>query len=207
MTGADLYVRFQNAVDAQYTQYYDPATASELLSLAYRNECKRLLDDAGDGKEVLRELYHLYVVDDTATPTSNVVDLANDFSKSVFWIIDLRATFVKNGKTYANECTLYYGKKNSQLESATLRYPKYEAYGTSLKVYPETETCTQLRCDYYMQPADIDVTNDTDDLGFDIMFADQVVRQAVIIAAIPNRDTVLYQLGQANIEQNKASTN
>lgn len=206
MTGAELYARFEDATDAQYTQYLDNIRASRLLSLAYRNLCKKLLDDAGDGKEVLRELYHLYIYDDTATPTNNIVDTTNDFSQEVFWIITLKARFVKNGLTHYNECNSYYGKKNSQLEDATVRYPKYEVSNVSLKVYPTTETCTQLTCDYYMTPADIDAEDGTTDLGFDIMLADQIVREAVIIAASPNRDSVLYQMGQANIEQNKAQT-
>ena len=207
MTGAELYARFEDATDAQYTQYLDDTRASRLMSLAYRNLCKKLLDDAGDGAEVLRELVHMYVIDDTATPTSNVVSLTTDFVNKVFWIIDLKAKFVKSGKTYYNECNVYYGKKNSQLEKATMRYPKYETSGDNLKVYPTNETCTELTCDYYMEPADIDVADNTTDLGFDIMLADQIVREAVIIAASPNRDTVLFQLGQANVETNKASTN
>lgn len=204
MTGAELYARFEDATDAQYTQYLDATRANRLISLAYRNLCKKLLDDAGDGKEVLKELYHLYVIDDTATPANNIVDTTSGFSQDLFWLITLKAKFIKDGVTYYNECNSYYGKSNSQLEKANVRYPKYEVSGVNLKVYPLDVSCTELTCDYYMTPQDIDTTDDTTDLGFDVMLADQIVREAVIVAASPNRDTVLYQLGQSNIEQNKA---
>lgn len=276
-SGLELYNAWKQATDEMYTEYYQGTRANRLMTMAYRYAVKKLLDNAGDSLENLNELEHLYVTNDVATPTNNLVTNTS-FSEELFWLTTIKQKYISSGITYYYESSLFNGKKNSKNEEATIRYPKYEqrATGTKLyyntgtvtisgvnvtgigttftaamvgmylyvgnvsygkivtftsatalvvttasgnigspsaysiystisqgfiELYPKTETCLEVTCDYYSLPEEIDVTS-TLDLGFNVMLDNAIIEEARIISSVPQRDSDLYQMGKDMLNSN-----
>lgn len=200
-SGAELFGRFKDLTDSEYYIFNDTTRADRLMSLAYRNSAEKLLRMAPYGKEVVRELRHLFKSQITATPTSNAV-LLSAFTGTMFWVAFVKAKFTVSGVEYYYEATPDYFRLNRFLDAPDIRHPGYRIVGDSIVVSPSNVSCTQITADYYAKPANIDTTSATD-LGFDPVLDDLIVREAVVIATSPNRDTLMNQLSlQEQIRNN-----
>lgn len=199
-SGQELFQRFQDATDSQYELFEDSTRANRLMSTAYRNVVARLLNNASNGTENIKELKHLYAGSVTVVPTSNSANLSA-FSGTLYWPIAIKAKFISAGVIYYFSATDILGSKFSELEKPTIRYPKYEIDTSTIKIYPNNN-CSEITADYYKSPTDINTQSSTD-LAFDPLLDDMIVREAVIVASSPNRDSDLYQLAQNNQITNK----
>ena len=139
MTGAEIYRQFEINTDSQYSFYNDRVRATSLLSQAYRNVFNRLAINAGDNTNIDKMLQILYRHDEAVTPTSNVASCLS-FKDTLAWPITIKAKFTQNGIVYYYEATKFMGKKNSQLEAATVDFPKYEISSTGFVVQYNTGT-------------------------------------------------------------------
>lgn len=191
-SGAELFARFKDGTDSEYYIFNDTTRADRLMSLAYRNVAERLLRAAPYGKEVVRELRHLFKSQVTATPTSNSV-LLSTFTGTMFWVHFVKAKFTVSGTEYYFEATPDYFRLNRFLDAPDVRHPGYRIVNASLVISPSNVSCTQVTADYYANPAAINTTSGTD-LSFDPVLDDLIVREAVVIATSPNRDTLMNQL-------------
>lgn len=81
----------------------------------------------------------------------------------------------------------------------------YSIYSTIsqgfIELYPKTETCLEVTCNYYSLPEEIDVTS-TLDLGFNVMLDNAIIEEARIISSVPQRDSDLYQMGKDMLNSN-----
>ena len=138
-SGKELFERFMDLSDSQYTIFEDSVRGSRLMSIAYRNVYNKLMDKSGSSQENLKFLQHLYHYNEVQVPTNNVVNL-NSFPNEAAYIKTLKAKFIDGGLTYYYECTPFNGTKNSQLSDATTSYPKYEIKSTGQKSFYSTGT-------------------------------------------------------------------
>jgi hypothetical protein len=80
-------------------------------------------------------------------------------------------------------------------------YSIYNVPQGFIELYPKTETCLEVTCDYYSLPEEIDVTS-TLDLGFNVMLDNAIIEEARIISSVPQRDSDLYQMGKDMLNSN-----
>lgn len=141
MTGAEIFLQFETNSDSQYSFYNDRVRGTSLLSQAYRNVFNKLAMQSGTNTNVDKMLQILYRHDEAVTPTSNIASCLS-FKDTLSWPITVKAKFTSNGTVYYYEATRFNGKKNSQLEAATIDFPKYELTSTGFKVLYNTGTVT-----------------------------------------------------------------
>lgn len=140
-SGYDLHQRWIQQTDGTFTLYEDTEGGNWLMSTAYRNVVNRLMDKRGMSQENLKMLQHLYKHDIGVVPTSNVASLSS-FTGTMSYPQNIRAKFTYRTGFKDYECIRGNGKKNSLLEAATIRYPKYELTSTGQTLYYSTGTVT-----------------------------------------------------------------
>jgi hypothetical protein len=198
MTGAEVKDRFNIRIGEIGTGFFDDETLNGLLATASIQAVDRKIEEFQRTSKITRETMCLLLVTNALTPNSATIDVSASSTvvPDYYQLANMLVTSPFMGGTvskYAEERKM--GEFISSFTEGNARYPRYYFTNDTLNIEPADATSVVIR--YFRTPVDIDVTDDTTELPYNLKFVDYLITVLIENAGLSSRDTWSAQTAAA----------
>jgi hypothetical protein len=203
-SGQEIKDRFFTFWDTLQSGTFSNTKLNYIFEKAQTQYLYNIMDSYGLNLAVEEEST-TYITDFTAIPTNNALDVTEtsvvmpDFER----LIAMACKFTKGGVTYYEYARQLKDEEKISPLKGNIRYPKYDYTNTSIRIYPQAETCLETKGLYFRTIFDIDVTSSTQDLPFTDKNVQGIINNALNLAAQITREDGYYNMSENEIRQNE----
>lgn len=204
MTGAEVKIKFETAIDEVYSGYWDTDDLNRFLQTAINTVTTDLIKKFQSNDVDTSRLLPLLNVVTVNTPTSNNIDISRTSTqvplcKQVFFIMP---TFNSSLQT-VRATPVSYSDFGGIYSTGTVRYPKFILSNGIIDIYPKSTDITECKVWFAREPFYIDTADNTDVVPYNDEMIELIIRQTISEATKSSREYSLNSVTQATINQEK----
>jgi|688.fasta_scaffold158785_2 hypothetical protein len=201
MLTSEIKSRFKTLFDEMYSGDMPNGRLTNIFAHAQTNYWEKLMNQYQLNSAITSELKPL-IKNITVTPTSNEIDvdtlIASDDYKR---LLALRCTFSDGVTSWAKE--LLTEELLSYFSRGTTRYPRYYQANNNILIEPASVNCTSANVMYFRKPFNIDFDTPTDDIPYIEISIENIIQEALAVAASIVREDTFYQISESEANRNR----
>jgi hypothetical protein len=203
-SGQEIKDRFFTFWDTLQSGTFSNTKLNYIFEKAQTQYLYNIMDGYGLNLAVENEAT-TYLINFTAVPTSNALNVAEgsvvmpNFER----LIAMALKFVKGGVTYYEYSRELKDEEKISPLKGNVRYPKYDYTNTTIRIYPENETCLEAKGLYFREIFTIDVTSVVENLPLTDKNVQGIINNALNLAAQMTREDGYYNMTEAELRQNE----
>lgn len=204
MTGEDVKLKFETAIDEVYSGYWDTDDLNRFFETAINTITTFLVKEFQTSSVDTSRLLPLLNVTTVANPVSNNIDISRTSTevvkcKQVLFILPVFNSAAQTVRT----SEVSYTDFGAIYSTGTVRYPKYILSNGIIDVYPKTPAITSCKVWYVREPFYIDTADNSTVVPYNDEMVELIIRQAIVEASKGTREFSLSNITQATINQEK----
>ncbi len=207
MTGADVKLKFEEAINEAYTDQWETFQLNRFFATATNLITGRLADVFQNNLADTHKILPLVQKVTITNPTNNIIDISHNSTATpnyyqVVYIDNI--VFTVNGKAKPNiqpSRQVIYNQQSNIYSYGTYRYPKHELSDSSIRIQPYAVPITTLDMWYITEPIYIDTSDNVADIPYNNRMIEILVKQAMVEALTSIQDLTLASIEQKKVDE------
>lgn len=207
MTGADVKLKFGEAINEAYTDQWDSFQLNRFFNSAANIVTGKLIDVFQNNLSDTHKILPLVKKVTIANPLNNIIDISHtstvapNYNQYVY--ID-NIIFNVSGKLKPNiqpSRQIIYNQQSNIYSYGTYRYPKHEMSAGSIRIQPYANAITTIDMWYITEPYYIDTADNVTNIPYNNRMIEILVMQAMVEALKSIQDLTLAAIEQKRVDE------
>ena len=207
MTGADVKLKFEEAINEAYTDQWDTFQLNRFFNSAANLVTGKLIDVFQDNLADTHKILPLVKKVTILNPLNNIIDISHTSTMApsynqVVYIDNI--VFTVNGKPKPNiqpSRQVIYNQQSNIYAYGTYRYPKHEMSAGAIRIQPYVYPITTLDLWYITEPYYIDTADNFTNIPYNNRMIEILVKQAMVEALTSIQDSTLAAIEQKKVDE------